>query len=105
MDAENLSIEGCPNWRKAGALLRGALELAGRSEDVIRYRLLSSAEERERAHLGLPALLLDGVDPFAAGATTTDLASRLYWTAAGAAGAPSVGQLVETLRRGRASVQ
>jgi len=48
---------------------------------------------------GSPTILIDGRDPFPADTTQVGLACRLYPTATGAQGAPTVDELAEVLRR------
>lgn len=48
---------------------------------------------------GSPTVLIDGHDPFAVGNIEASVACRLYPTATGFDGAPSVDDLVEALTR------
>jgi hypothetical protein len=77
--------------------VRLAAALAGRPGAVVRRREV--ADEREAAEAGMrgsPALLINGVDLFAAAGQAPGLAGRLYRDAAGRpAGVPTV----EALRR------
>ncbi len=65
---------------------------------VVRRGEVHSAEEAERLGLrGSPTVLVDGHDPFSDPGATAGLACRIYRSAAGADGAPSVEDLVAVL--------
>jgi hypothetical protein len=103
MEIEILHIDECPNWEEAGQRVRTALDSMGLSKVGVGYRLLrTSAEAAEVPFAGSPTILVDGVDAFPSEGQTTDLACRLYPTATGFAGLPTVDQLVEVIAvRGR----
>jgi len=63
--------------------------------DLVRVETQEQAEAR--GFIGSPTVLLDGRDPFAIGAEQFGLACRLFRTADGLAGFPSVGMLTEAL--------
>lgn len=63
--------------------------------------LLRSPEEAALVEFaGSPTILIDGEDAFPTGGRTTDLACRLYTTAAGLAGLPTE-DMLETVIRAR----
>jgi hypothetical protein len=96
MNIEILHIEECPNWEEAGQRVRAALDATGRSAVRVDYRLLQTSEEATKVPFaGSPTILVDGVDAFPTNGQTTDLACRIYRTATGLAGTPTVDQLVE----------
>lgn len=83
-------FNGCPNWRVVGERLR---ELLG-TNAVIEYRLVESQEDAQQLGFrGSPTILVDGVDPFAKADEPVGLACRIYLTAEGREGAPSMDQL------------
>jgi hypothetical protein len=68
VNIEILHIEECDNWHEA-----------------------------EVPFAGSPTILLDGTDAFPSDGRTTELACRIYPTATGFAGMPTVEQLIEVL--------
>ncbi len=87
-------FNGCPNWRIADDRLRELVD----ASTVIEYRLVESQEDAE--HLGFrgsPTILVDGVDPFAKSDEPVGLACRIYQTAEGREGTPSMDQLRKAL--------
>lgn len=99
MNIQVLHIDECPNWEEAGVRLRSALHAVGKPDTAIETILLTTPEEAERyAFAGSPTILIDGEDPFPTGATTTDLACRVYNTGTRLAGSPTTEQLTQALR-------
>lgn len=92
-------FEGCPNWTVAHARLLEALRLSGRVDVQVRRTRLDTPEQAEQfGFVGSPTVLIDGLDPFAAGDEVVGLACRIFRTPAGrASGSPSLAQLVEVL--------
>ncbi len=92
-----LYVERCPHVALAAERVATALDRLGIDAPVLEQ--LVESEERATAlgFGGSPTVLVDGVDPFPA--RTAGLSCRLYATEEGPEGAPSVGQLVEALRR------
>jgi hypothetical protein len=87
-------FNGCPNWKIVDDRLRELVD----ASTVIEYRLVESQEDAE--HLGFrgsPTILVDGVDPFAKSDEPVGLACRIYHTAEGRGGAPSMDQLRKAL--------
>lgn len=95
-----LYFDGCPSWQAADARLREALRLAGVVDAEVAYRKVETPEEAARLRFrGSPTLVIDGQDPFADETTPVGLSCRIYQTASGPAGAPTVDQLQAVLRR------
>lgn len=92
-----LYVERCPHVALAAERVATALDRLGIDAPVLEQ--LVESEERATAlgFGGSPTVLVEGVDLFPA--PTAGLSCRLYATEDGAEGAPSVGQLVEALRR------
>lgn len=87
-------FDGCPNWKLADERLRAVLG----PDSTIQYRLVESQEDAEQlGFTGSPTVLVDGVDPFAKPGAPVGLACRVYLTAAGREGAPSIEQLREAM--------
>ncbi len=95
---ELLYFDDCPNWRDADELLG---RLAGEVEFELTRRLVTAAEEAEALGFrGSPSILVDGVDPFAAGDEPVGLSCRIYQTPHGPAGSPTLDQLRAVLTCG-----
>lgn len=91
MDVTLLYFDGCPNWHTADARLT---ELAAELDLRVDHRQVTSTEEAERIGFrGSPTILVDGRDVFAEGHEPVGLSCRVYQTADGPAGAPTVEQL------------
>ncbi|MDA8300336.1 MAG: thioredoxin family protein [Actinomycetota bacterium] len=93
-----LHTPGCPNvalllQRLADALAR----FPGPAPRVVVEEVADPDEAAQRHFHGSPALLVDGVDPFAGTETPAAFACRTYRSEAGAEGAPSVDQIVAAL--------
>ena len=87
-------FDGCPNWKLTDQRLQAVLG----PESTIQYRLVESQEDAEQlGFTGSPTVLVDGVDPFAIAGALVGLACRVYLTAAGREGAPSIEQLREAM--------
>lgn len=85
MKVELLHFDGCPNWRLTEERLIAALRAVNRlNVTVVRRRVDTD-------------VLIDGRDPFATGGETLGLACRVFRSAAGLEGAPTLDQLVEVL--------
>jgi len=94
-----LHVLDCPNADVAAIRLRVALDATGHADTPIEFIVVRSDEQaRELEFHGSPTVLLDGGDPFAGPDTPVGLACRLYRTAQGASGAPSVEQLVDAIQ-------
>ncbi|MFF0474937.1 thioredoxin family protein [Streptomyces sp. NPDC004284] len=101
MVIELLYIADCPGWALARKRLDEALAAVGRSDSVVRLRVVETDEEaRALGFPGSPTILLDGYDPFPSATRTDGLTCRVYATPDGLAGAPTVAQLVRVLEGG-----
>ncbi len=99
MQIEILHIDVCPNWHEAGERVQEALAVVGMEADPVRYSLISSAADAEAVTFaGSPTIVVDGVDLFAGGTITHDLACRVYVSEGRMVGLPSVNDLVAALR-------
>lgn len=91
-------FDGCPHWRTAEDRVREAIERLGRADVVVVHQRVRSAEQAEELSFrGSPTVLVDGRDPFADPQAPVGLACRVYGTATGASGAPTVQQLLDAL--------
>jgi hypothetical protein len=98
MDVRLLYFDGCPHWAVAEQRLRSASSSLGRGGETIRHVLVETSEDAEGlGFIGSPTILVDGHDPFASGDERPALACRVFSTAEGRAGSPTVEQLVEVL--------
>ncbi len=99
MQIEIFHIDACPNWQEAGERVQEALAVVGMEADPVRYSLISTAAEAEAATFaGSPTIVVDGIDLFAGGAVTHDLACRVYVSEGRIVGLPSLNELVTALR-------
>ncbi len=90
----------CPHWRLARDRLNEAIRISGVGSLAV--RLIESSHTHHDAAAtahGSPTILIDGVDPFPTDRRGSSGHCRLYTTARGFEGAPSVDQLVAALRR------
>lgn len=100
MDVKLLYFDGCPNCQVASERLLEALQRAGQPN--VEVALQAVETEEEAASLGFagsPTILIDGRDPFAVGPMTPSLSCRIYRTATGQQGSPTVAELEAVLRR------
>ena len=100
MQVSLLYFDECPNWSLAGQRLRSALDAVGRADtDVELVRVETEAEAADVGFAGSPTFMVDGADLFddvdAGGALTC----RVYATAGGLVGVPTVADLVTALGR------
>jgi hypothetical protein len=87
-------FEGCPNWRIAEERLRAALADTGAADAMITLERVETHEQARRLGFrGSPTVLIDDRDPFADERADIGLACRIYATAEGLQGAPSLDQL------------
>ena len=96
-----LHTPGCPNATLIRQRLDGALaRFPGPAPRVVVEEVADPDEASRRDFHGSPALLIDGVDPFAPPETPPAFACRTYRTESGIEGAPSVDQIVAALGTG-----
>ena len=96
MEIDIVYVADCPHVEAARTRVRNALAAAG-TVAVVREVQATNADEAVRLGLrGSPTILIDGRDAFATG-DEPSLSCRLYRSAHGVDGAPSVSQLVEAL--------
>ena len=82
-----------PHRATTSARVRAALQRAGIDASVHEIEVATPQDADRLGMLGSPTILVDGHDPFGAGEPS--LSCRLYRTAQGVDGAPTVDQLVE----------
>lgn len=93
-----LYFADCPNWQLADERLRDALARAGRDDVRVEHRQVTTPEQAEATGFrGSPTILVDGRDPFADPGAPVGLSCRVFRTAAGPSGAPTVEQLLAVL--------
>ena len=97
MDITLQYFDGCPNWETTSADLRDLIEEHHLAAQV-RYQLIETTESAiEFGFRGSPAVLIDGVDPFADPEAPLGLSCRLFATPGGLAGSPTRQQLLDAL--------
>ena len=98
MDVEVRFVEGCPSLPVIRQRLRHALDTVGRAAvDVRLRRVHTDAEAEALGFTGSPTILIDGLDLFRQPDGVVGLSCRLYRSAQGATGAPSIEQLTAAL--------
>lgn len=99
--AQTITILHTPDCPAAALVRRRLAEaltrVAGPAPQITVEEIRDPAEAVRRGFRGSPAVLVDGVDPFAAPESPPAFACRTYRTEAGIEGAPSVDQLVAAL--------
>ena len=92
MNVTLLYFDDCPNWLETDQHLRALA--AEHPELVVERRLVETAEDAEATRFrGSPSIIVDGVDPFADADAPVGLSCRMYQTADGRAGSPTLEQL------------
>jgi hypothetical protein len=98
VDVEVRFIEGCPSLPVIRQRLRHALDGLGRAAVDIRFRVVhTDAEAEALGFTGSPTILVDGVDLFGQPDAGVGLSCRLYRSAQGTTGAPSIAHLTAAL--------
>lgn len=93
-----LFFDDCPSWLVADERLRAALDRTGHEDIVVVHELVTTIDEAQRRHFtGSPTILINGVDPFAGAGAEPALACRVYPSAEGFDGSPSLDQLVRAI--------
>ena len=94
-----LYFSGCPSWATALERVHAAAEQAGVQVSVSVLAVATGEDATRLGFTGSPTIWLDGTDPFAQPDAMPALACRVYATAQGLAGSPTVEQLVDALTR------
>lgn len=92
-----LSMPGCPHVGLARRRLAQALRRVGVLAPIHEQMVESEADAARWGFVGSPTILVDGRDPFAGPSGVPGLACRLYPSAGGSQGAPSVEALTDAL--------
>lgn len=104
VDVELLVVEGCPSEQPALEVLRRAGLLAGLGELAVRRTVVATQDEAERlGFAGSPTFAVAGKDLLPTTGASPGLTCRLYATATGHSGIPSVEALRDALLRECAS--
>jgi hypothetical protein len=95
---EVLTVTDCPHREMALDRVRQALDRVGASQVVVTERVIDDPELAAAAGMhGSPTVLIDGHDPFTAAGIEASVSCRLFPTASGFDGAPTVEDLVAAL--------
>ncbi len=98
MDFELLTIQDCPHGSAARELFSRAVELEGQDPVLIAAREIVSDEEAEASGFhGSPTSLVDGKDLFPS-TTEPAMTCRVYRTAGGLSGLPSLESLRQAIQ-------
>ena len=101
MDVKILHVADCPNVELARQRLQQAAEAAGVDVSITTVLLETDEDAARYPFHGSPTLVIDGRDPFAAGGVSGGLACRVYRSASGVEGAPSLARIIEALEEAR----
>ena len=93
-----LYFNDCPHWTVMEKRLLSALILSGIPQAVEHCPIATPEEADKYRFAGSPSILLNGRDPFVTSPGEVGLACRVYSTPHGAAGAPTVEQLIAAIR-------
>ena len=96
-------FDDCPNWKDVDRDLRTLLSKSGRDAELRLKRIESHDDAIRLGFRGSPTVLIDGHDPFADSSAPIGLSCRIYRTATGLGGTPSLSQLREMLETQRLS--
>lgn len=89
-------FEGCPNWQVAVQRIQDAA--TGRDDVILDYDLVETPEHAERLDfVGSPTILINGADPFSEPRRPVGLTCRIYQTATGPTGSPTLAQIAQAL--------
>lgn len=98
VDVRLLTVTDCPHRDLTLRRVREALARVGVPQIAVIERVVDDpTDAAARGMRGSPTVLIDGHDPFATADTTTSVSCRMYPTATGYDGAPSVDHLVAAL--------
>jgi hypothetical protein len=98
MDFELLTIHDCPHGTAARELFSRAVELEGKAPALIAAREITSDEEAKASGFhGSPTFTVDGIDLFPSTAEPA-LTCRVYRTATGLSGLPSLESLQRAIQ-------
>lgn len=91
-----LYFNDCPNWLETDSHLRALA--AEHPEMVVERRLVETVEDAETTRFrGSPSIVVDGIDPFGAADAPVGLSCRMFQTADGPAGSPTLDQLRDAI--------
>ncbi len=98
MQIDVLAVPDCPNLADAVTRVHTALAVVGIKDAAVRTRLVVDFAQAEIFGMhGSPTILIDGRDPFAVDESPASISCRLYLSASGMSGCPSVDELVEAI--------
>lgn len=95
-----LAISDCPNLRPVLNRVHTALANVGINDAAVCTFVVVDLAQAEAVGMhGTPTILIDGRDPFAVEDSVPSLSCRLYRSATGMSGGPTVDDLVEAMNR------
>jgi hypothetical protein len=98
MEIELLYFEGCPAWEEALANLKTALALEGVKAQLRLTCVRDNDHAAQVKFLGSPSFRINGKDLWPEERTRYNLSCRVYPTAQGLKGAPTIEMFREALR-------
>ena len=103
MKFEILYFDGCPSWQDAEHNLQKALDDLDLPANIKRVQVETPEEAIEKQFIGSPTIRVDGEDLFPASHDDYALGCRVYDTAEGLQGAPTISMLRDRLKAYRKS--
>ena len=99
MRIDVLSIPGCPNGPLSLERVHDAVKTSGVIDAEVQATLVVDSDGAVAVGMhGSPTILIDGRDPFAEFGTVPSISCRLYRTANGPQGCPTVAELIDVIR-------
>jgi hypothetical protein len=95
---ELLYFEGCPSWKDELEALRAALSAEQVDAEIYLVRVKSEADAAREKFLGSSSFRIDGQDLWPEERQTYDLSCRVYATADGLRGIPTIAMLKQRIR-------
>lgn len=93
-----LYFDGCPSWQPALENLHKVIETEKIRAEISLVKIETPAQAQQERFLGSPSLQVNGVDLWPEERNNYDLNCRVYKTAAGLRGSPSIEMLRKQLR-------
>ena len=97
MKVELLYFEGCASWQMALVNLKAALQLEGIKAGVDLVQIFNDREAAQLRFLGSPSFRINDVELWSEERENYALSCRVYFTAEGIKGWPSIEMLQEKL--------
>jgi hypothetical protein len=95
---ELLYFDGCPSWQNALENMRRAIEAENLPHEVCLIEITTDEQAQEERFLGSPSFRINGADLWPEARSRYNLSCRVYPTAQGLSGSPTVDMLRARIR-------